>query len=652
MDPVEFGKYLLIEQVGVGRMAQLWRARAVGVKGLEKFIAVKRLLPHLSTEKAITNLFLEEAKKIIQLKHPNIVRSYDFGSVEGTPYLAAEFIEGKDLRRVMDTVKSKGQALSLEDSLYVISEVCKALQYAHSVNETEDSDKKIVHAGIRPQNVLITYDGVIKISDFCISRAFYDGIEHRENALEQTAPYVSPELVQGKPLGPRSDIFCLGVLLYELLTGSPWFDGNGAKIIALLKDDSFEPSENVPEDLPPALQGILKRCLGRERELRYPSVGQMLSEIEKVREEMNVHSDTASFGQYMNSLFAEEMAADKASFERMDWADATVKFVSEQVEEGTDKAQEQAKTGTIWKYKKAIIAGVGLVLLILAALLIFLPGEKKEPEEKTTPEPTVAKTEEGIPEEPREQRDIKQVPESAQAEVSSTQKEIPPETETEKPSEEISNQRPEEIEPSQEPGIDEATQNMINKGLQALSDGKYGDAITIFEALLKQDQTLREKISLPYAEALEGRGLELEEKNPKIAEKLFLKALELNPDSVEANYHLGLLYVDRKKYDKAIEHYKNVTRVDPQYADAYFNMGYIYAVTKQYRKAEEVYKQVVTLAPPYLDEALFNLAMVQKRMGKRDSCIENLKRAIIVNPENKLAKKYLKKLTGKSGAGQ
>ena len=106
-------------------------------------------------------------------------------------------------------------------------------------------------------------------------------------------------------------------------------------------------------------------------------------------------------------------------------------------------------------------------------------------------------------------------------------------------------------------------------------------------------------------------------------------------------------YAEAKNYAKAIERYNRVTELDPQYADAYFNLGYIYAVTKKWNKAESMYEQVVKLAPPYLDEALFNLAMVQKRLGKRDACIENLKKAVIVNPKNNLAKKYLKKMTGK-----
>ncbi|MBW2024460.1 MAG: tetratricopeptide repeat protein [Deltaproteobacteria bacterium] len=169
----------------------------------------------------------------------------------------------------------------------------------------------------------------------------------------------------------------------------------------------------------------------------------------------------------------------------------------------------------------------------------------------------------------------------------------------------------------------------IDEGLHALAEERYADAINIFEAILKEAPSLNQDLAAPYAKALEGEGLRLEEK-----------------ESVEANFHLGLLYVESKNYTKAIERYQRVTALDPQYADAYFNLGYVYAITKKYDKAEQMYERVVALAPPYLDEALFNLAMIQRRLGKKDSCIENLKRAVIVNPDNKLAKRYLKRLAG------
>ncbi len=134
------------------------------------------------------------------------------------------------------------------------------------------------------------------------------------------------------------------------------------------------------------------------------------------------------------------------------------------------------------------------------------------------------------------------------------------------------------------------------------------------------------------------------EKNPKEALSLFLKAIELNPRSVQGHFQLGLTYTTLNNSPKAIEAYQKVTELDPKFVDAYFNLGYIHAMEKNYSRAEQMYAQAVKLAPPYLDEALFNLSLVQEKQGKRDQCMENLKRALQANPKNQMVQKFLAKL--------
>jgi tetratricopeptide (TPR) repeat protein len=154
----------------------------------------------------------------------------------------------------------------------------------------------------------------------------------------------------------------------------------------------------------------------------------------------------------------------------------------------------------------------------------------------------------------------------------------------------------------------------------------------------------------PYAQAkaLQDKGEALAEKNPQEALSLFHKAIELNPKSVQGHFQLGLTYTTLKNYPKAIETYQKVTELDPKFSEAYFNLGYIYATNKHYSKAEQMYSQVVKLAPPYLDEALFNLSLVQEKQGKRKECMENLQRALQANPKNQMAQKFLDRLRGDS----
>jgi tetratricopeptide (TPR) repeat protein len=155
-----------------------------------------------------------------------------------------------------------------------------------------------------------------------------------------------------------------------------------------------------------------------------------------------------------------------------------------------------------------------------------------------------------------------------------------------------------------------------------------------------------ETITDRYAEAkaLQDKAVALAEKNPKEALALFLKAIELNPRSVQGHFQLGLTYMTLNNSPKAIEAYQKVTELDSKFVNAYFNLGYIYATDKNYSRAEQMYTQAVKLTPPYLDEALFNLSLVQEKQGKRDQCMENLKRALQANPKNQMVQKFLARL--------
>jgi tetratricopeptide (TPR) repeat protein len=181
---------------------------------------------------------------------------------------------------------------------------------------------------------------------------------------------------------------------------------------------------------------------------------------------------------------------------------------------------------------------------------------------------------------------------------------------------------------------------------------QYSEAALLFDQLLVMEPSLLDRIAQPYSRALLEVASELTESQPEKAKDLLLKSVELDPGNAQANYQLGLVYVKLKDFDNAKKTYQIVTELNPTSADAFFNLGYVQAVTKDYTKAEEMYKRVVELAPSYLDEALYNLALVQDKEGKRDQCIANLQKAISVNPENQLAKEYLGRLKGRAGGSK
>ena len=183
--------------------------------------------------------------------------------------------------------------------------------------------------------------------------------------------------------------------------------------------------------------------------------------------------------------------------------------------------------------------------------------------------------------------------------------------------------------------------NQVKSGIKEYDEGRFAEAIDLFEEALSKDPDRRDKIRGPYSQALRGQATALMDLDPAKSESLLLKAIRLDPQNTEAHFLMGRLHVRQKNYANAIKSYRRVVRLKPRHPDALFNLGYIYSINKDYPKAERLYNRVISLNPDYLDEALFNLAMVQRKQGKEKESIKNLKRALGVNPCNELAYKYL-----------
>ncbi len=186
------------------------------------------------------------------------------------------------------------------------------------------------------------------------------------------------------------------------------------------------------------------------------------------------------------------------------------------------------------------------------------------------------------------------------------------------------------------------------KAMIALINRQFPEAIVSFEKILTSNPGMSDKIALPYAEALIGLADNLHKTNPQQAIALFKKALQLDPRSVRAHFQLGLVLTAQKNYAAAIESYQKAIILNPDFPDTFFNLGFIYAVSKNFAKAEEMYGRTVELKPDYLDEALFNLALVQSKQNKKEQSLANLNRALTVNPKNQSVRNYLKKLQGGS----
>lgn len=620
--PNRFGKYLLLDQIAVGGMAELYRAMITGVQGFEKLIAVKKILPHLTIEEELVNSFIDEAKLAALLHHQNIVQIYDFGSVEKAYFIAMEYLFGKDLRGVTNKARQEKLPLSLEYALYIVSRVASGLHYAHNLKDFQGKPLNIIHRDISPQNIFITYEGDVKIVDFGIAKAATQSTMTQVGMIKGKVAYMSPEQADGKAIDYRSDIFSLGIILYELVTGEKMFHGDTMQILSKVRSAEFAPPEEVIKDVPDKLYEILNQALAKDPEKRYSSCNQMLSDLEEAMYAFSKRPTARGLSEYMKDLFKGEIAEEERTMSALAGLDFEAAAEAIAVPSGKrEETKKPAPVSTPDEQKKGfpknlLLAAIGGIVVIVVLVIVFWPGKKPVPTELQTAKTTVAEHQEKKAE--KQAKVAKEKPAPTKSRVA--------------------------VKPSKAVAVVKGVKK-LEQARQALDEKRYADAVNLFEAALAENPGLKEEASIAYEKALREQANSLvKKKEPDKAEALLLKAVEVNPGSVKAHSRLGILYVKQKKYDEAIVQYKTVSRLDPARVDAFFNLGYLYAVKKKYVDAEKMYKKVVELKPDYLDEALFNLAMVQKRMGNNEACIANLEKALAVNPNNERVKKYLKKL--------
>ncbi|MGH9856754.1 MAG: protein kinase domain-containing protein, partial [Acidobacteriota bacterium] len=233
---INFGQYLLLDKIATGGMAELFLAKRKGVEGFEKILAIKRILPHMSDNEEFVTMFIDEAKLAAQLTHHNICQIFDLGKIENAYYIAMEYVNGKDLRAILRSSRAKTKPMPIDLAVLVISKIASALDYAHRKRGSNGQPLNLVHRDVSPQNILISYEGEVKLVDFGIAKAATKAHVTQHGALKGKLLYMSPEQAWGKTVDKRSDIFSLGIVLYELLTGRPlFFDENDTEVTILEK---------------------------------------------------------------------------------------------------------------------------------------------------------------------------------------------------------------------------------------------------------------------------------------------------------------------------------------------------------------------------------------------------------------------------------
>lgn len=312
----KLGRYTLIEQLAVGGMAEIWLAHMAGPEGFEKLLVIKKILSNLSQRSDFLKMFLNEARLAAQLNHPNIVQIYDLGKLDDTYFIAMEYIFGRDLSEIGYKAKQKNSHVPIEHATKIISQVCEGLYYAHTKSDTLGNPLHIVHRDISPHNVLVSFAGNVKILDFGIAKAANQYDQTQQGILKGKVSYMSPEQIWGDPIDERSDLFSLGAVYYELLTGYRLFTGeNDIAILRGITEDKVEPPSVFNKKVPPDLDAIILNMLSKDPKTRYPNAWELQQDLNMLLKRLG-NPTNMHMAQYLRELFDDEMDAERVYLQK------------------------------------------------------------------------------------------------------------------------------------------------------------------------------------------------------------------------------------------------------------------------------------------------------------------------------------------------
>ncbi|HEX4459429.1 MAG TPA: serine/threonine-protein kinase [Polyangia bacterium] len=345
--PRPFGKYLLLRQLAIGGMAEVYLARQSGPAGFEKECVIKRILPALAADQQFVSMFLDEARIAARLSHPNIVQIYDLGSVaEGDYFLAMEHVHGVDLQQIEEAETARGGRMPLAVAVRIVSNVAEGLEHAHRATDGRGAALGLVHRDVTPSNVIVSFDGVAKILDFGIAKAVAKKGRTEVGVIKGKIPYMSPEQVQGDALDSRSDIFSLGTVLYELTTGHKPFDGEGPADLSLkiLQTVPKPPSVYV-DGYPVALTDIVRQAMSKTPTERFRSARDMHEALEEFLLVSGIRCTSHDVAAYIDGLFPglRDKTREAAESLPIEVTDPTVPMLQVR---GTDPGQRDLRPGS------------------------------------------------------------------------------------------------------------------------------------------------------------------------------------------------------------------------------------------------------------------------------------------------------------------
>lgn len=287
-------------------MAEVYRCKLVGQQGFEKIIVLKKLLSEAAQDQERVTNFIDEARLAALLQHENIGHVYDFGEIDGNYFIAMEYLFGKDLFTIVQQTKKNRKSIDIEPALFIASKICEGMGYAHSLKDLQGKPLNIIHRDLTPHNVFVTYDGKVKIIDFGVARAELFDNRTKAGVVKGKVSYMSPEQLTEESVDQRSDIFSIGILLYEMLSGKRMYEGDTATLIRKGMQADYDRLESIAPALPREVYGIVDKALQADRSKRYQTCEEMAAAIDDFLYQLKERPSSQKLKSFMRGLFCKE----------------------------------------------------------------------------------------------------------------------------------------------------------------------------------------------------------------------------------------------------------------------------------------------------------------------------------------------------------
>lgn len=347
--PIIFGKFILLERISVGGMAEVFRAKLLNAPGFERFFAIKRILPHLAADKDFVTMFINEAKVAVELEHPNVCQIYELGRLGQSHYIAMEYIAGRDVLAMQNYYRRQRKIMSVSQACYTIAQAATGMDYAHKAVDSSGQMLGLIHRDVSPQNLLVSFDGLVKLIDFGVAKASHKSAKTQSGVLKGKFSYMSPEQASNGDVDHRSDIFALGIVFWELLTGRRLFQSESEyAILDMINTAEIELPSKLNHMIPDRVDKICMRALERDPNKRYAWASEMVIDLYEFINSCDPPFTAWHLQTWMCTTFADELESEWTKlpiFNSINTAEDIERYNAEQAEKDGLSQEQKRELG-------------------------------------------------------------------------------------------------------------------------------------------------------------------------------------------------------------------------------------------------------------------------------------------------------------------